>query len=358
VKIFIDIGHPAHVHYFRNFMSIMNEKGHTFFITARDKEVVFDLLNHYNLEYRSRGKGSNGIVGKLLYIAKADRTLLKFAKQFKPDLFLSFASPYAAQASRLLGKPHIAFDDTDHAIFSHAMYVPFTRSIATPKVYLKDYGKKHIRFNAFMEMCSLLPKYFIEDGSILTNAGIAENERYAIVRFVSWQASHDIGEKGLSLEGKIEIVKALSQQGRVIISSEGTVPKELEPFVFKSHPAHMHQFLKSASLIVSESLTMAAEAAFLGTPAICISTAKAGTLDEEVRLGLIELYRNPNGLTNRAVKLFKDIGYKEQFKAQLNRVLADLIDPTAFMVWFVENYPNSASIIKENPEYQNRFKIR
>ena len=158
-------------------------------------------------------------------------------------------------------------------------------------------------------------------------------DRYlaGVICLSNYLKDHDIGEKGLSLEGKIEIVKALSQQGRVIISSEGTVPKELEPFVFKSHPAHMHQFLKSASLIVSESLTMAAEAAFLGTPAICISTAKAGTLDEEVRLGLIELYRNPNGLTNRAVKLFKDIGYKEQFKAQLNRVLADLIDPTAFM---------------------------
>ena len=357
MKIFIDIGHPAHVHYFRNFMSIMNEKGHTFFITARDKEVVFDLLNHYGLEYCSRGKGRNGIVGKLLYIVKADRVLYKLAKQFKPDLFLSFASPYAAQTSRLLGKPHIAFDDTDHAFFSHAMYVPFTPSIVTPKVYLKNYGKKHIRFNGFMEMCSLLPKYFIEDKSILINAGIGENERYALVRFVSWQASHDIGEKGLTLENKIEIVKALSQFGRVIISSEGAVPEELATYVYRAHPAHMHQFLKSASLIVSESLTMAAEAAFLGTPAICISTAMAGTLDEEVKLGLIELYRDSNGITSRAIQLFNDIDYKNEFKARLNTVIANLVDPTAFMVWFVENYPSSATTMKENPEYQNRFKL-
>lgn len=32
------------------------------------------------------------------------------------------------------------------------------------------------------------------------------------------------------------------------------------------------------------------------------------------------------------------------------------IDVTAFMVWFVENYPQSAKIMKENPNFQNRFK--
>jgi predicted glycosyltransferase len=334
----------------------MEEKGHSFFITARDKEVVFDLLDYYRLNYKSRGKGKNGVVGKFLYIVKADNILFKLAKQFKPDLLLSFASPYAAQTATLLGKPHIAFDDTDHAFFSHAMYVPFTPSIVTPNVYSKDYGKKHIRFNGFMEMCSLLPKYFIEDKSVLVNAGIGENERYAIVRFVSWQASHDIGEKGFTVAGKIELVKELSHYGRVIISSEGAVPTELEPFIFKAHPAHMHQFLKGASLIVSESLTMAAEAAFLGTPAICISTAKAGTLDEEVKLGLIELYRDSSGIIDRATTLFKNIGYKDEFRVRLNKVLEGLIDPTAFMVWFVENYPESIKVMKENPDYQERFK--
>ena len=37
-------------------------------------------------------------------------------------------------------------------------------------------------------------------------------------------------------------------------------------------------------------------------------------------------------------------------------MLAYKIDITAFLVWFVENYPVSAKIMKENPDYQNRFK--
>jgi len=356
MRILIDIGHPAHVHYFRNFISIMKEKKHEIFIIARDKEVVFKLLEYYGLDFYSRGKGGVGIINKLKYRFYADKTIYKIAKKVKPDVFLSFGSPYAAQVSWILRKPHISFDDTDHSLFEHALYVPFTKCIVTPIVFMKDFGYKHIRFNAFMELCSLLPKYFKDEPSILAKAGIAENERYAIVRLVSWQASHDIGDSGISLNVKIEIVKELSQYGRVIVSSEGEVPKELTPFVFKAHPAHMHQFLKGASLIVSESLTMAAEAAFLGTPAICVSTAKAGTLDKEVKLGLIELYRNSNGVKDRAIELFKDYTYKDTFKSKVETVLYELIDPTAFMLWFVENYPKSFQIMKENPDYQYNFK--
>ena len=71
MRIFIDIGHPAHVHYFRNMIASMHDKGHTFFIIARDKEVTHRLLKQYNLSYISRGKGSGTIVGKILYLFKA-----------------------------------------------------------------------------------------------------------------------------------------------------------------------------------------------------------------------------------------------------------------------------------------------
>jgi len=38
------------------------------------------------------------------------------------------------------------------------------------------------------------------------------------------------------------------------------------------------------------------------------------------------------------------------------KMLKDQIDVTSFMVWFIENYPDSARIMKENPEFQERFK--
>jgi len=37
-------------------------------------------------------------------------------------------------------------------------------------------------------------------------------------------------------------------------------------------------------------------------------------------------------------------------------MLKDKIDVTAFLVWFIENWPESFNIMKENPDYQYRFK--
>ena len=37
-------------------------------------------------------------------------------------------------------------------------------------------------------------------------------------------------------------------------------------------------------------------------------------------------------------------------------MLVDKIDVTAFMVWFIENYPTTVKIMKENPDYQNNIK--
>lgn len=357
MKILIDIGHPAHVHYFKNFIWIMQKKGHQITITARDKEVAFKLLDYYKFTYFKRGKGGNGYIGKLLYILWADYFLFKKALEVKPDIFLSFGSPYAAQVAWLLKKPHIAFDDTDHNPFSHAMYVPFTTAILTPKFYLKDHGNRQIRFDSFMELCALHPNQFIPNLShIQDEPRLQGADKYIVLRFVSWGASHDMGLKGLTLQEKYSLVKELSKYIKVVISSESLLPDDLQEYAYSTHPAFMHDLLNGASLLVSESLTMSAEAAFLGTPALCISTAQAGTLNEEVKLGLIELFRTSDGLIERAIELVKNSSYKETYKEKSKEIVKNKLDLTAFMVWFVENFPNSFSIMKQTPDYQNRFK--
>jgi len=47
---------------------------------------------------------------------------------------------------------------------------------------------------------------------------------------------------------------------------------------------------------------------------------------------------------------------KSEFKIRRERLLSEKIDVTAFYVWFIENYPKSVEILKENPEFQNNFK--
>jgi DNA polymerase (family 10)/putative hydrolase len=54
--------------------------------------------------------------------------------------------------------------------------------------------------------------------------------------------------------------------------------------------------------------------------------------------------------------LFQSWKIKHEFQNRRQKMLADNIDVTTFMVWFVENYPESVKIMKENPdEIEKRF---
>lgn len=356
MKILIDIGHPAHVHYFRNFIEMMTKNRHIIQVTSRDKEVTFDLLRKYNIPFTSRGKGGKGLFGKIFYILYADLKLIRIGLNFKPDILLSFASTYAAHASFFLRKPHIAFDDTEHSKYEIFLYRPFTKTILNPQSFKKDFGKKQIRFKGFMELCYLHPKYFNPDNSVLIQLKLNESEPFVLLRFVSWNASHDLGETGFSSEAKIKLVKKLSQQIKVFISSENSLPEELEQYRLLVSPEKLHDVLYYSALYIGEGATTASECAMLGTPAIYVNSLSAGTLEEQERLGLLYSFRNPEGVLEKALEILNTPEFKSENRIRWNNMLKQTIDVTAFIVWFVENYPESVKIMKENPEYQERFR--
>lgn len=355
MKILIDIGHPAHVHYFKNFIKVMIEKDHSITITARDKDVTHSLLKENNLEYVSRGKGSSGFFGKLFYIPKGDSIVYKIAKQKKIDLFLSFASPYASHAAFLLRKPHIAFDDTEVAKFGQLMYRPFTSVFVNPTSFRKNFKNKQIRFNGFIELCHLHPRYFTPDEKIYEELNIEKNKKYSVVRFVSWEANHDFGHHGYLLEKKLEIVSQLLKFGNVFISSEGELPESLEQYRLKIAPNRIHDVLAFADIYIGEGATMASECAMIGVPALYINAISAGTIEEQQKLGLLEQIVDPDILLMRINEILGNPKFKEELLLKRNQMLQHKIDVTAFMVWLIENYPESVKIMRENPDYQLRF---
>ncbi|HRY31351.1 MAG TPA: DUF354 domain-containing protein [Bacteroidales bacterium] len=357
MKILIDLGHPAHVHYFRNFVRIMQEKGHHFLFTARDKEVLHQLLERYGIPYVNRGKGRSSMSGKAAYILYADAILLREALRFKPDLFLSFASPYAAHVSRLVRKPHITFDDTEHARLAHRLYEPFTDVILSPDCFLHPFSRKQLFFRSYMEMCHLHPSYFRPDASVPEQLSLKAGDPYVILRFVSWQASHDIGQSGLSAETRKRLVHELSRHARVFISSEGALPAEFEPYKLNIQPQQLHHLLAFASLYIGEGSTTASECSVLGTPNIYVNSLVVGYCrEQEEKYGLCQHFTTDRGVVEKALELLT-AGAKNEASAEGHRrLLADKIDPTTFMVWFVENYPSSVTILKDNPDFQLRFR--
>ena len=335
----------------------MEQKGHKFLIISRNKEIEHYLLNIYNIPFVDRGKGKNNLTSKSVYYFKACYIIFKKAKIFKPDIMLSFGSPYVSFVSKLINKPHIIFNDTEHAKLSHLLSDPFSKCILTPTCYNKDLGKKQIRFDGYMELCYLHPNRFTPDASVLDLLGVKQDKKYVIIRFVSWNASHDIGQSGLNIEKKHEIVKELSKYAKVFISSEGELPEDLKTYQIKIPPEKMHDTLAFATLFVGEGATMASECACLGTPAIYVNSLAVGyCTEEDIKYNLIFNFRNSEGVIEKAIELLNTPNLKQEFQQRRQKMLSDKIDVTAFMVWFVENYPQSVQVMKENPNYQYNFK--
>jgi len=361
MRIIIDINHPAHVHYFYNLYKILIERGHKVCVTAKAKDISLKLLDNFSIPYYCTGENKKTIIEKFLSIIKSDYVILKTSLKFKPDLFVGFFSLSASHVGTLFNKPVIGFADTEHAKLSIITTAPFTDVVLTPSCFKKDLGKKQIRFNGYMELCYLHPNYFTPDSSTLNLLGVKKSEKYVIMRFVSWNASHDLGHSGLSLEMKRRAVKELSKYAKVFISSEGKLPEDLKKYQIKNPPERMHDALYYATLLYGESATMASECAVLGTPAIYLDNDGRGYTDEEeAKYNLVfnfsESLKDQKLSIKKGIELLRKPDVKKEWRNKSQKMILDKIDVTAFMVWFVENYPNSVKIMRKNPDYQYNFR--
>jgi uncharacterized protein len=343
MKLLFDFGHPAHVHYFRNAIKILTNRGHEVRITARDKEMLKQLLDAYGLDYTITGTYRPNMLGKAVGMIKNDIALFRIAREYRPDLFISFGSPYAAHVSRLVGKKHVAFTDTEHAKFTIWLTFPFTDLICTPSCYTRSLPpRKHVKFNGYMELCYLHPKYFKPDPGVLRELGLVESETFFVVRFVSWEASHDIGQRGLSLDDKRSLVKELSAHGRVLITSESKLPDEFEPYRLTIPPEKIHNLLYYASMYIGEGATMASEAAILGTPSVYINSLSLGYLQEqEHEYGLTSNFHDSESALKKVRELVKIKNLKAEWKKKRERMLVDKIDVTAWMTDLIVSYGGS-----------------
>lgn len=337
MRVLIDIGHPAHVHYFKHFTWKMEELGHHVAFIARDKEVTFDLLDSYEFKYTSRGSGGQGLVGKVLYLLQGGWLVYRAARKNKTDLILSFASSYAAHASFALGLPHIALDDTEHSKLELLLYPPFTKRILTPYYFKKDLGRKQVRFKAFIEQLYLSKNYFKPNQQVLHHLFPGEQELtdYCIVRFVSWSASHDAGVSRLSVRDKIEIVESLSKKYRVFISSEGEMPDVLKKYQITIPSIQMHDALFYAKLYVGEGATTASESVMLCTPAVYTNSLRMGYIEEEERAGLLICSTEKEKIMN-AIDAFTALT-NEEINERQTLLLTETIDPTAFLLNYIQS---------------------
>jgi uncharacterized protein len=349
LRILIDLNHPAHLHLFKNLIWSLQHKGHEIQITARKKDVLLELLDNLNFVYQitSESQSERGLLSQVKELVKRELKLLSIARKFNPDLMMGTSS-VITHVGKLIRAKSIVFNEDDADViraFSTLAY-PLADVIVTPTCLDEDYGDRHIKYNGYQKLAYLHPNVFIPTPSILNKLGIKQGESFFIMRLVALQAAHDKGAVGLSLSARRKLIQALSQRGKVFLTNEGPLPEEFEPYRMRINAEDMHDALAFATLLVSDSQTMTAEAAILGTPAIRCNTfvGRISYLEElEHRYQLTYGFRpeDEGKMYAFIINLLDQHNLSEIWQQRRDKMLAEKIDVNAWMINFVESYLNN-----------------
>ena len=355
MKIILSLEHPAWVHQFKYIVDNLKQQGHEVKIVAINKDVTIDLLGAYNIPYEMISESSGKtVLEKGLIFLKTTWNIFKICLTSKPDMFIGRASPMMAINSFLFRKPHIVFEDSEPSRFCLFLCRMFSDAIITPECFTTDLGRKQIRIAANKELFYLHPRYFRPDPRILELMHLEREDRFAILRFVAWNAHHDIGQHGI--RDKIGFEKRLESLSRLYITSEDTLPDDLIGYQITIPPERIHEILYFAALFFSDSQTMTTEAALLGTPAVrCNSFVGKNDMGNFVELeehGLVVNCRSEEEGIDVATSILNAPDSKIEWTKRRDSLMEEKIDATAFMTWFIENYPRSFVAMKEHPEVQ------
>lgn len=335
MRLLIEILHPAHVHFFRNFVAEMESRGHEVMLTVRDKDVTLDLLEEYGLEYRVLSAQAVGSVGLARELASRVNSLSTIVKQYRPDVLTGIMGPTIVLAGRRR-VPTVVFYDTEFATRTNRWVYRLADVVITPDSYQDPVPGHHVTYPGYHELAYLHPSRFAPDPDRVRAAGQAPEEPFALVRFVSWDASHDVGEIALTATQKRALVERLEVHGQVVISSEQPLPADLERYSWRGPRRDIHHVIAQAQLVVGESATMASEAAVLGTPAVYIAkTGRGYTDDQEKRYGLVR-HIQPTDFPAALDAVDRYLAAPEaEIAGDHERLLAERIDVTAWMTdWF------------------------
>ncbi len=344
MRILIDIGHPAHVHFFRHPIRLLKERGHDVMITSREKEIAVDLLEELNLPHEVLSVQAGGglfALGKELLTR--NHALYRVVKHFQPDVMAAIGGVFIAQVGKLTGVPSLVFYDTENATLQNAITYPFASCVIVPRCYSSWVPKKrHLRYAGYHEISYLHPDYFTPDRERAVASGLASDGDTFLIRLVSWQASHDVGERGWNRNLLQRTIGKLATKGKVLISAEGTLDPDFVPYQYRGKISDIHHVMAFCRAFIGESATMASECAVLGVPAIYAAETGRGYTDEqEARYGLV---RNIRKLGWSSIEGALDDLLKwpvEHWQKAHRELLADTIDVSAFVAASIGNPPFS-----------------
>ena len=195
MHVLVDIGHPAHVHFFRHAIAALHERGHTTAIATRNIPIARRLLEAYNLPYHVASQKRRGRFGLARELFEHNAHMLGHIRRKRPDVCVAIGGTFMVHATWLCRVRRLVFYDTETALTANRITYPFATSVITPAYYPLPIRGDHKTYPGLHELAYLHPNYFSAEEQVLSRYGLSAKAPYFIVRLIAWEASHDLAVK-------------------------------------------------------------------------------------------------------------------------------------------------------------------
>ncbi|PQJ77773.1 DUF354 domain-containing protein [Polaribacter porphyrae] len=356
--------HPSKFHVFKKTINHLKSNGHNVDILITSKDVLEELVKNEGWNYTNifpegrKFKNVSPYISAGVNFFRTIHRLLKYCRNKKYDLFIT--DDLLVYVGKIKKIPTIAFTDDDLAIVKQfSIILKFANYILAPSITnLGKFNEKKIAFDGYKELAYLHPNQFTPDLELVKK--IIPEKNFFILRLVSLTAYHDVGKSGITKEKAKQLISLLEKYGQVYISAERELSPELEKYKLKIEPHQLKDVLSQAKAYIGDSQTMSSEAAILGVPSFRFNdfVGKIGVMDEKD-----DVYKlSKSYKTSEFSFLLKDLEnslngdvFSLKIKENQKRMLSEKVDLTSFMIWLLENFPDSIRTLKKNPLYQEKF---
>jgi len=340
MKIWIDIGHPAQLNFYRNTIKILSANN-DLLVTVLNRGKLLkiarkELNSIQNCEIIPLGKHSGSKTSAVI-----DANFFRLFKLFD---FYSKNKPQIAVGNGFLhgiigktfGIPVIMFSDDIERKMSKLLMKNFSSKLyyVTGSDSMDDFTDIKI-FNSLKEWAYLSPNYFHPSIDSLSKYSIEENN-YIFVREV---ITGTLNYQGQSKNVVASIADKFPSNIKVLLSLEDKSQRDQYPkdWIMLEEPIEdIHSLIYCSRLLISSGDSMAREGSILGVPSIYCGVREMKANNVMIEKGML-FHKNIDDVPGFILEIINnnDIEEKEQFRNRLNK---DWIDVTQFIIDEINNY--------------------
>jgi uncharacterized protein len=360
MNLVFEINHPAQAHLFKYVIKQLQASSNMITVLIKDSRIVKDILAYNSIDFIVLGKKGSSLFLKGITQLSHLNKIYHLHQQHRYDLGIG-VSVSLALLSKISGIQSIILDDDDKAatpLFA-ALAHPFAGALMRPQALSHEGSKKNtVYYAGYHELSYLHPAVFTPDRLVLDEQGLSGTESFFLIRAVALRAHHDKGICGISKSNLQQIVSQLRPKGRVIITTEtgDDLPDGAEKV--NINPARIHHLMAFSNMVISDGQTMCSEASCLGVPSVRINdfVGRISYLAEQEQKWQLTFGFKPDDFLAAQRKIEELLEMPATiFTSRRDAMIANSINLSSFLVWFIQNYPESWKIMKKDPGYQYRF---